>query len=117
MAGVVRRKQEKPGRTGEKFAFVTLSDPTGEYEVLFPPEALRACREALEPGKAVAIRVRAKAKDGEVRFFGDSAEPIEKALENVVAGLRVHLAPRSAEIDALKAGWRARSTPAAARSC
>jgi DNA polymerase-3 subunit alpha len=103
MAGVVRRKQEKPGRTGEKFAFVTLSDPTGEYEVLFPPEALRTCRDALEPGKAVAIRVRAKAKDGEVRFFGDSAEPIEKALENVVAGLRVHLAPRSAEIDALKA--------------
>ncbi|MGH6909020.1 MAG: DNA polymerase III subunit alpha, partial [Phenylobacterium sp.] len=103
MAGVVRRKQEKPGRTGEKFAFVTLSDPTGEYEVLFPPEALRACRDALEPGKAVAIRVRAKAKDGEVRFFGDSAEPIEKAIENVVAGLRVHLAPRSAEIEALKA--------------
>jgi DNA polymerase-3 subunit alpha len=103
MAGVVRRKQEKPGRTGEKFAFVTLSDPTGEYEVLFPPEALRTCRDALEPGKAVAIRVRAKAKDGEVRFFGDSAEPIEKAMENVVAGLRVHLAPRSAEIDALKA--------------
>ena len=103
MAGVVRRKQEKPGRTGEKFAFVTLSDPTGEYEVLFPPEALRSCREALEPGKAVAIRVRAKAKDGEVRFFGDSAEPIEKAIENVVAGLRVHLAPRSAEIEALKA--------------
>jgi DNA polymerase-3 subunit alpha len=44
--------------------------------------------------------VRAKAKDGEVRFFGDSAEPIEKAIENVVAGLRVHLAPRSAEIEA-----------------
>ena len=103
MAGVVRRKVEKPGRTGEKFAFVTLSDPTGEYEVLFPPEALRVCRDLLEPGKAVAIRVRAKAKDGEVRFFGDSAESIEKAIENVVAGLRVHLAPRSAEIDALKA--------------
>ncbi len=64
---------------------------------------MRTCRDLLEPGKAVAIRVRAKAKDGEVRFFGDSAESIEKAIENVVAGLRVHLAPRSAEIDALKA--------------
>jgi DNA polymerase-3 subunit alpha len=103
MCGVVRRKQEKPSRTGEKFAFVTLSDPTGEYEVLFPPEALRRCRELLEPGKAVAIKVRAKAKDGEVRFFGDDVEPVEKAVENVVAGLRVHLAPRSAEIDALMA--------------
>jgi DNA polymerase-3 subunit alpha len=102
MAGIVRRKQEKPGRTGEKFAFVTLSDPTGEYEVLFPPESLRRCRDVLEPGKAVAITVRAKASDGEVRFFGDTAEPVEKAVANVVAGVRVHLAPRSAEIDALK---------------
>jgi DNA polymerase-3 subunit alpha len=103
MAGVVRRRQERASQSsGEKFAFVTLSDPTGEYEVLFPPESLRKCREILEPGRAVAIRVRAKARDGEVRFFGDDAEPIEKAIENAVAGLRVHLAPRSAEIDALK---------------
>ena len=46
--------------------------------------------------------MRARAKDGEVRFFGDSAEPVAKAVENVVAGLRVHLAPRSVEIEALK---------------
>jgi DNA polymerase-3 subunit alpha len=103
MAGVVRRKQERASqRTGEKFAFVTFSDPTGEYEVLFPPESLRRCRELLEPGKALAITVRASAKDGEVRFFGDTAEPVEKAVENVVAGLRLHVAPRSAEIEAIK---------------
>jgi DNA polymerase-3 subunit alpha len=101
MAGVVRRKQERPSRSGEKFAFVTFSDPTGEYEVLFPPESLRKCRDLLEPGRAVAIKVRAKASDGEVRFFGDDVEPVEKAVENVVAGLRVHVSP-SAEIEALK---------------
>ncbi|WP_293479708.1 DNA polymerase III subunit alpha [Phenylobacterium sp.] len=102
MAGVVRRKQERPSRSGEKFAFVTFSDPTGEYEVLFPPESLRKCRDLLEPGKAVSIRVRAKASDGEVRFFGDDVEPVEKAVENVVAGLRVHITPHSAEIEAIK---------------
>ncbi|MBS0362294.1 MAG: DNA polymerase III subunit alpha [Proteobacteria bacterium] len=103
MAGVVRRRQERAAQgSGEKFAFVTLSDPTGEYEVLFPPESWRRCRDLLEPGAAVAITVRARARDGEVRFFGDGAEPVAKAVENVVAGLRVHLAPRSAEIEALK---------------
>ncbi|WP_414694978.1 DNA polymerase III subunit alpha [Phenylobacterium sp.] len=103
MAGVVRRKQERASQSsGEKFAFVTLSDPTGEYEVLFPPEALRRCRDVLEPGRAVAIKVRAKARDGEVRFFGDDAEPVERAVENATAGLRVHFAPQSAEIEALK---------------
>jgi DNA polymerase-3 subunit alpha len=103
MAGVVRRKQERASQSsGEKFAFVTLSDPTGEYEVLFPPESLRKCRDLLEPGRAVAIRVRAKARDGEVRFFGDDAEPVEKAVENATAGLRIHYAAQSAEIEALK---------------
>jgi DNA polymerase-3 subunit alpha len=103
MAGVVRRKQERASQSsGEKFAFVTFSDPTGEYEVLFPPEALRRCRDVLEPGKAVAIKIRAKARDGEVRFFGDDAEPVDRVIENAVAGLRVHLSPQSAEIEALK---------------
>jgi len=37
-----------------------------------------------------------------VRFFGDGCEPIDRAIENAVAGLRVHVAPRSAEIEALK---------------
>ncbi|MDP1736093.1 MAG: DNA polymerase III subunit alpha [Caulobacter sp.] len=102
MAGMVRRRQERTQQSGERFAFVSLSDPTGEYEVLFPPEALKRCREILEPGKAVAIKVRAKARDGEVRFFGDDAEPIDKAVENVAASLRVHVSPQSMEIEALK---------------
>jgi DNA polymerase-3 subunit alpha len=102
MAGVVRRRQERVQASGDRFAFVSLSDPTGEYEVLFPPEALRKCREVLEPGKAVVIRVRAKARDGEVRFFGDDAEPVDKVIEATPASLRVHVS-RSAEIDALKA--------------
>jgi DNA polymerase-3 subunit alpha len=103
MAGVIRRKQERASaKNGEKFAFVTLSDPTGEYEVLFPPESLRRCREALEVGRAVSVRVRAKANDGEVRFYGDEAEFIERTLEGAIASLRIHVSPRSAEIEALK---------------
>jgi DNA polymerase-3 subunit alpha len=111
MAGMVRRRQERVQQSGDRFAFVSLSDPTGEYEVLFPPEALRKCRDVLEVGKAVAIRVRAKSRDGEVRFFGDDAEPIEKALENASAALRVHLSSRSAEISALKARLEQATSP------
>ncbi|MFT4251327.1 MAG: DNA polymerase III subunit alpha [Caulobacter sp.] len=111
MCGIVRRRQERASQSGERFAFVSLSDPSGEYEVLFPPESLRKCRDVLEPGKGVVIKVRSKARDGEVRFFGDDAEPIEKAIENVVAGLRVHLSPSATEIEALKR----RIEPAAAQ--
>ncbi|HEY3813933.1 MAG TPA: DNA polymerase III subunit alpha [Caulobacteraceae bacterium] len=104
MAGIVRRKQERASaKSGDKFAFVTLSDPTGEYEVLFPPESLRACRDVLETGAAISLKVRCKSGDGEVRFFGDEAQPIDRAVEQAGAGLRVHLSPRSTEVDALKA--------------
>ncbi|HWA59908.1 MAG TPA: DNA polymerase III subunit alpha, partial [Caulobacteraceae bacterium] len=103
MVGMVRRRQERTAaNSGEKFAFVNLSDPTGEYEVLFPPETLRRCRELLEPGNAVVLRVRAKANDGEVRFFGDDAQPLDKAIEHAAAGVRVHLFPSAAEIEVLK---------------
>jgi DNA polymerase-3 subunit alpha len=102
MAGMVRRRQERASQSGEKFAFVSLSDPTGEYEVMFPPESLRRCREVLEPGKAVMIKVRAKGKDGEVRFFGDDAEPMDKAVATAVAGLRVHLNPHADTLESLK---------------
>jgi DNA polymerase-3 subunit alpha len=111
MAGVVRRRQERASQSGEKFAFVSLSDPTGEYEVLFPPEALRRCRDVLEPGQAVMLKVRAKAKDGEVRFFGDDAEPVGKAVEADVGGLRIHLAGVDADFTALKRRLEAGSAP------
>jgi DNA polymerase-3 subunit alpha len=104
MAGVVRRRQERSSSQagGGKFAFVTLSDPTGEYEVLFPPEALRAYRDLLEPGRAIVLKVRAKASDGDVRFFGDDAKPLERVIEQAAAGLRIHLSPAVAELDVIK---------------
>jgi DNA polymerase-3 subunit alpha len=103
MAGVVRRKQERASaRTGEKFAFVTFSDPTGEFECLFPPEQLRKCREVLEPGASVMVRVRAKASEGEVRFFGDDASRMDNLLDDANIGLRIHVSARSADAYALK---------------
>jgi len=103
MVGVVRRRQERSASgSGEKFAFVSLSDPTGEYEVLFPPEALRRRRDVLEPGAHVLIKVRAKSSDGDVRFFGDDAEPLDRTIETGTASLRVHLSTAAADAAALR---------------
>ncbi|MEO8812017.1 MAG: DNA polymerase III subunit alpha [Caulobacteraceae bacterium] len=103
MVGVVRRRQERTSSSGGgKFAFVSLSDPTGEYEVLFPPEVLRRCRDSLEPGRAIALRVRAKASEGEVRFFGDDAEPLELAMDKAPHGLRIHVSPAVTELEVLR---------------
>ena len=110
MVGMVRRRQERASSSGGKFAFVSLSDPTGEYEVLFPPEVLRRCRDVLEPGRAISLKVRAKSSDGEVRFFGDDAEPLEAAVEKVRSGLRIHLSPAVTELKVLCDRLRPAST-------
>nr|WP_303695796.1 DNA polymerase III subunit alpha [Brevundimonas subvibrioides] len=103
MAGVVRRRQERASqKSGEKFAFVTFSDPTGEFECLFPPEQLRKCRELLEVGAALMVRVRAKSSDGEVRFFGDDCSRLETLVDDASVGLRVHVSARSTDPAAIQ---------------
>jgi DNA polymerase-3 subunit alpha len=102
MAGIIRRRQERPSQSGEKFAYVTLSDPTGEFEVMFMPEALRTYRDRLEPGRAVMIKVRARAREGEIRFMGDEAELMETVVQTAMSGLRVHVVPDPAVLAAVK---------------
>jgi DNA polymerase-3 subunit alpha len=103
MAGIVRRRQERPSQRGGKIAFVTLSDPTGEFEVMFQSEALGRCRDLLEPGRPIVITAKTRTADGEVRFYAEDAEPLERVLESLGAGLRIHLSPAVTEVDAIKA--------------
>ena len=104
VAGVVRRRQEKVSRrSGEKFAFLTLSDPTGEFEVLVPPKVLREVREALEPGAAVMMNAKLEEGEDQLRLIGQSAELIDPfAAEHVGQGLRLRVSGPEA-LDALKA--------------
>ncbi len=103
MAGVVRRKQEKvSNKSGRRFAFVSLSDPTGEYEVLAPPEVLLQARDLLNPGAAVSLRARIEVREGDLSFFAEGVKPLDDQLTAGSAGLSVYL--RSAEgLEALKA--------------
>ena len=106
MAGVVRRRQEKPSRTGEKFAYVTLSDPSGEYEAMVPPAELGKMRELLEPGAQLLFRMRARVDGGQFRLVAEHAEPLRAmaaGTEAALASLRIHLSPASADMGALHA--------------
>ena len=59
MIGVVRARVEKPAKAGGKFAIVTLSDPSGEYELFVERRAARrTSRDTLEVGERVICRVR-----------------------------------------------------------
>lgn len=94
MCGMVRRKQERvSARNGERFAWVTLSDPSGEYEVFIPARLLAEVRDALEPGAAVVIAARIDDREEQLRYFADSLEALDAA--PAPGGLRVRLTPEA----------------------
>ena len=104
LAGVVLRKQERLSKRGKKFAFVALSDPTGEYEVLFTETVLTAHREDLTPGNLIQIKTKAEGGEGEVRLFAEGVSPFNaKPPEVKIIGLDIRLRDASVEtLDALE---------------
>jgi DNA polymerase-3 subunit alpha len=79
MAAVVRRVQARPAQSGGTLAWVTLSDPTGEYEAIIMPEHFAEARGRLEVGKGFVFRARVRWRDGDLKIAADGFEPVEAA--------------------------------------
>jgi DNA polymerase-3 subunit alpha len=79
MIGVVRARVEKPAKAGGKFAIVTLSDPSGEFELFVNDELLQSSRDILEVGERVTCKVRVRRVDDELRFSMDGVQKLSMA--------------------------------------
>ncbi len=91
MAGIIVSKKEKTSKSGNRFAFVELSDATGGYEVTLFSEILAVNRAMLEPGTPVLLTVDAQLNGEEVRLTCQEIKPLDEAVASVSAGLRVVL--------------------------
>ena len=91
IAGTIIRKQERRGRSEQPYAFVSLSDPTGMFEVMVFSEVLSAARPFLEPGKSVLFTVSADWIDDELKLRAIAAQDLDKAAAGAGEGLRVYL--------------------------
>jgi DNA polymerase-3 subunit alpha len=100
MAGVVRRVQYRPAMSGGTLAFVSLSDPTGDFEPIVMPEHTAALRDVLEVGKAFVFRGRVRWRDGDLKLSADSFEPVEAAEARTNEDLRI-IMKEGAPIDLL----------------
>ncbi len=93
LAGIVLGKREINNRKGHRMAFVQFSDATGVYEVTLFSETLGQCRELLEGGQTLLLRVSAEHRDGdEPRLTAQSLEPLDAAAARAATGLDIHLA-------------------------
>ncbi|SHI97164.1 DNA polymerase III subunit alpha [Wenxinia saemankumensis] len=90
MAGTVAVRQERKSARGNRFAFITLSDPTGQYEVTMFSDTLEAAREHLEPGMQVILQVEATMESDQLKLLARSAAPIDTVVaQGASSGLRV----------------------------
>ncbi|WP_428928345.1 DNA polymerase III subunit alpha [Marinibacterium sp. SX1] len=92
LAGVVTARQERKSAKGNRFAFVGLSDPTGNYEVTLFSEALEASREFLEAGSNVVVTAEATLEADQLKLLGRSIAPIDSAVAaGGSSGLRIFI--------------------------
>ncbi len=92
MAGTVSGRQERKSARGNRFAFVQLSDPTGQYEVTMFSDTLEASREFLETGAQIVLQCEATMEADQLKLLGRSVSPIDTIVADAGgAGLRVFI--------------------------
>lgn len=92
VAGMVVGKQERRAKnSGNKFAFVQVSDKTGIKEIVVFSEALAQARELLVVGQPVLMTVEVRQDSEEIRLSAVEVADLDRAVAEAAAGLRVHL--------------------------
>jgi DNA polymerase III subunit alpha len=97
MAGTVSGRQERKSARGNRFAFVQLSDPTGQYEVTMFSDTLEVARAYLETGSQIVLQCEATMEADQLKLLGRSVSPIDAVVADAgSAGLRVFIDSPSA---------------------
>ncbi|MBC7103007.1 MAG: DNA polymerase III subunit alpha, partial [Parvibaculum sp.] len=89
VAGTVTARQERKSRKGNPFAFLGLSDPTGQFELVVFSEVLNQARQLMEPGNAVVVSVEIERIGEEVKLRAQSVRSVDDAVKDTGAGLKV----------------------------
>lgn len=107
MAGILIKKVEKvSAKSGNKFAFLQMSDASGVYEVMIFSETLSRARPLLEPGNALLLTCDADMKEEQIRLLGQIIVPLDDTLAAKLSLLTVHIdapAPVQKIADLIKA--------------
>jgi DNA polymerase-3 subunit alpha len=91
IAGTVIRKHERRGRNDQTYAFVTFSDSSGMFEVMFFPEVLSLSRTLLETGKSVLVKASAIWEGDELKLRATNVADLDAAVANAGEGLLIQL--------------------------
>ena len=89
LAGAVVGRKERITRTGNRMAWVMLSDQTGGFEVTLFSETLATAREMLVEGTMLLVTAELKMDGESLRVTALDVEPLDRAAANAGSGLRI----------------------------
>src|SRR5690606_13396961 len=78
-------------RSDKRYAFVTLSDQSGVYDVTMFAEVLAVARPLLEPGTPVLMTVEVQPQEDGFRLTCHDIQSLDTAVANAGAAIRVYL--------------------------
>ncbi|MFW5680230.1 MAG: DNA polymerase III subunit alpha [Pseudomonadota bacterium] len=91
LAGISVAKQERNGARG-RFAFITLSDPSGQVEITVYGDLLAQVRDLLEKTDPVVVHVEARADGDDLRLIAQDVVPLADAIDGAGSWVEVHVA-------------------------
>jgi len=89
LAGLLNAKQERVSSRGSKYAFLTISDATGLFEVMVFSEVLAASRELLQVNTPLLLTVEARLEEDQLKLTGQQIESLDEAAAKASAGLKI----------------------------
>lgn len=89
LAGTVSYRQDRTSAKGNRFAFVGLSDQTGQYEAIVFSELLATHGDVLSAGTPVLVDLEAEATSDTVRARITNVEPLDAVAERTQNGICV----------------------------
>ena len=89
LAGTVSYRQDRTSAKGNRFAFVGLSDQTGQYEAIVFSELLSTHGDVLSAGTPVLVDLEAEATADTVRARITNVEPLDAVAERTHNGICV----------------------------
>ncbi len=89
LAGSVIARKERISAKGTRYAFVQLTDPTGDFEITVFAEGLAAWRDILEPGTMIFVKGSAQIEGESLRIVAQSVERLDDLAGDCAAGLKV----------------------------
>src|SRR3546814_14119429 len=91
MAGIVLSKREMTTKTGNRMAFLMLSDSDGTFEVTFFSETLGVLRPLLDANVPLLISIEAQPKDDDWRPTATGVQAPDQAIAKAGAHFKVFL--------------------------